>query len=340
MNEVDVIAVVGACAPERREQAERLAAQTARPLVPADRVSGLSAPVDDAVALLACREAAVIEFPTETAVTTLIGSLADPFGGVRLSELVCVVDAAHILADLFREDDIVRSAPDGRALHVARAHLAVSQLEFASTILVVGWSGLTTPELSSLMALLNHISPRARLRLQRDALRHAAPLGEYRYAPQQDRPGWVALLNGEFRPHMTDPRVSAFRYEQHRPLHPGRLQRLLDERIEPGEFGTVVRSAGFCRLATRPHITARWDHTGRTIAFDPLAVDDDFTEGDELLTFGQDLGFIGLGLDAASLTAALDEASLTDEEFSAGPIAWACLPDPFPAWVVARNPAE
>ncbi|GAA5596001.1 G3E family GTPase [Kocuria rhizophila] len=125
--------------------------------------------------------------------------------------------------------------------------------------------------------------------------------------------------------------MSSLRYENVRPLHPQRLGDLLDHRIETGEFGTVLRSAGFCRLATRSHVIAQWNHVGRMICLSPLARDEDMGERDELLALGQDLGIIGLDLDVPALRRAFDDAALTDDELAAGPAAWSQFHDPFPA---------
>jgi G3E family GTPase len=188
------------------------------------------------------------------------------------------------------------------------------------------------------MALVSNLGPRARLRLDHGQTEFR--LSGTPYAVGQERPGWVGVLNGEHDPHMSDPHVSAFRYENIRPLHPGRLQELLDERIEPGEFGTVIRSAGFCRFATRPSAVGRWDHVGRMISFDPLGRDDALGAGEDLLALGQDLALIGLDLDREALAVALDHAALSDAELAAGPDAWAGYPDPFPAWPKAAERAE
>lgn len=347
MGAVDVIAVVGTCAAERLGYARRLAAATERMLVPAARLARSPDPIDEAAALAPWASAsestaagAVLEFPGATPVTELIGTLSDEGGPTRLIGVVCVVDAAHLLDDLGRDDYLstaVREDPKDSE-HTARAALTVSQIEFASTIVLVGWTPLSTADLATLMALVSHLSPQARLRLHREG---APPLeAEAPYAAAQERPGWVGLVNEDFAPHMTDPRVSGFRYERLRPLHPARLQRLLDERIEVGEFGTVIRSSGFCRLATRPQVTAHWQHVGRMISFLPLTEDDRLDDGEELLAVGQDLAFIGLDLDQDALRAALDDTVLNDEEFAAGPAAWAALEDPFPAWKTAPDRAE
>lgn len=335
MNSVEVVAVVGACAPERTALARRLAAHGRRTLVTATRLASHDDPIEAAVSLTAhpaARAGTVLEFPSETSVTDVIGALADPDGPTRLMGVICVVDASHLLSDL-RNDEYVSRASAGHpdmTEHTARALLTVMQVEFASAVILVNWESLATPELSTSMALVSHLNPRARLRLDRAGadvmpLRHALGL-------EQTGAGWMRMLNGEFDPHMTDPRVSAVRYEQARPLHPERLQRFLDERLERGEFGSVIRSSGFCRLATRPGITARWDHVGRMISLAPISRDDQLGADDEPLALGQDLVLIGLDLRADDLIAAMDDATLTDEELLSGPDVWMTFVDPFPIW--------
>lgn len=343
MDAVDVIAVVGTCGPERLRYAKRLARLMGRAFLPASRLVGSPDPVEEASVLASWNDSAsgaVVELPDEVPVTELIGTFADADERTRLRELVCVVDVAHLIDDLQRDDHLpLRDAYSGVAAPLAaRALLTVGNIEYASTIVLVGWAALPPAELATVMALLNHLSPRARLRPHRDSIGHLE-LGRP-YSIEQDRAGWVCLLNGNFDPHVVDREVGAFRYEQVRPLHPGRLRRLLDDRIEPGEFGVVVRSAGFCRLATRPHVVAQWDHVGRVVSLNPLAIDERLADDEELLALGQDLAFIGMHLDQEKLVAALDEAALTDEEWDAGPAAWAAFPDPFPTWATVTDRSE
>ncbi len=341
MADVDVIAVVGACAPERAQYARGLAERTDRAFVPARSLLAAREPVEEAIerARSAGRAAgAVVEVPLEVAATDVVGGLADPEGATRLVALVCVLDAAHLLDDLGDGTWVVRAGHGSAGERTARASLAVEQIEYASMIVLVNWSALSRSELTTIMSLVSHVSPHARVRLRSGSV---GPVDVSRpYTRTQERPGWVGLLNDDHDPHMRDRRVSGFRYENLRPFHPGRLRRLLKERIERRAFGSVIRSAGFCRLATRPHVTAHWDHVGRMMSLAPLAHDDELEEGGEPLAFGQDLAIIGLDLDRAALAAALDGATLTDAELAAGPLAWAGFPDPFPAWEISPDRAE
>lgn len=346
MEQVEVLAVVGSCASERAVYARQLAAATHRMLVPATRLAVAPDSVGEALSIAPWVDepaGALMEFPTITPVTELIGALSDESAPTLLVGIVCVVDAAHLIDDLWRETyraRLVGSDSEGPVTeNIAEALTVANQIEFASHVVLVNWSGLQTQDLSMVMAVISHLAPRARLRLQR---RSVEPLTDrVVFTPGQDGPGWIGLINDRFDPHMTDPRVSAFRYESVRPLHPGRLQVLLDERIEPGEFGLVVRSSGFCRFASRPYRLARWDHVGRMISFSPVPDDDDVTgPHEEILALGQELAIIGVDLDRARLVEALDGVALTDEELIAGPQVWSSYLDPFPAWPTVADRAE
>lgn len=156
------------------------------------------------------------------------------------------------------------------------------------------------------------------------------------FTQSQERAGWTSLLNDEFDPYMTHRRVSAIRYEHVRPFHPGRLWNLLQHGIGKGAFGKLVRSAGFCSFATRPGVTAGWDHVGGVIEFPYYGSP---TEHDaEILALGQDITFIGIDVDRGALTEVLNAATLTDTEFTAGTESWTRMPDPFPEWESATDP--
>ncbi len=347
MDDVDVLAVVGACGPERARYAKRLAAESERTLIPARRLAIALDPLDEAMALAPWTDrpaGAVIEFPHDTRPRELVRVFADEMSGIRLGAVICLVDAAHLLDDL-RSDGYTRRfgfSPAGTAgmtEYVAHAMLTVDQLEYASIIVLVNWEPLPTADLSTVMALINHLAPDARLRLERGAAE--APETHSLQPPGQERPGWMAILADDHDPHVTDARVASVRYEHVRPLHPQRLRILLDQRIEPGEFGAVIRSAGFCRLATRPHVIARWRHVGRMFALEPAGTDGLRTDGRRDAprppSIGQDLAIIGLDLDAPALVAALDETALSDDELTASPATWAEFTDPFPRWPAISN---
>ncbi|MDZ5078841.1 GTP-binding protein [Nesterenkonia sp. HG001] len=334
---VDVVAVVGACGPERQEHAERLATSEGRVLLPARRLRTEPEVLDQAVSLLGRMRATsglVVEHPLETPAMEIIGMLADPSMPTRLSAVICVVDATHLVTDLEAEDFV--PLLDGTH-HAARAELMVQQIEYASEIVLVNTAGLSARRIHTLEALLSALSPQASVSCAETRAAEPRPVHEEEYSQEQTRAGWVSLLNADFDPSIRSEDVTVVHYEQLRPFHPGRLHAVLETYLFERGAGQVVRSAGFCRLATRPHVTAQWDHVGAGFALEPLSFDHQMRTEDEVLAFGQELAIFGLGLDADRLTAALDEAALDDDELAAGPMLWATFPDPFPDWRTAPN---
>lgn len=341
---VPVVAVMGACGPERRDFAAALARQRGSVLLQADRIASEETALESALRLLQLVPSStelVVEYPLASAITEVIGSLTgsggDPEPQARLTEVICVVDAAHLLDDLFRDDYVVLEADQrwthpGELAYVCRAEVIVKQIEYASTVMMMNWQRIDPDELGMLVALVAHLSPLAHVRFDGEPAGRAHRSTVPGYSGQETRAGWTCLLNRDFHPRRRHDRVSAFRYEQHRPFHPGRLKQLLDLRVETEEFGRVIRSAGFARLATRPHVTAQWEHIGQIISLAALAFDHQIEDPKEMLAFGQDIAFIGMDLEAAGLAAALDEATLTDAELTAGPPLWRTFADPFPLW--------
>lgn len=331
-----VTAVLGVCGPERHRVAALLSERAAGAVIPEDEAD-LAAAVTAAVLEADARQL-VLELPTNTYAHDVL-ALGHPHGGplpadTRLGEVLTVVDAAHLLADLLDPQDAVAgwsATPQRRP----RSVLAIDQIEHATAILIAGWRGRRRRELDRMLSLLAHLNPRARLTLLHEGPTWGSGLLGDHGGSGLATPGWVDVLNDEHDPFVTGHGVSAFRYEHVRPLHPQRLHRLMEHGLEH-RYGQLLRSAGFCRFATRPGRIARWDQVGTVISFDLLA---DFLgpEGEQL-TVGQELAFIGLDLDAAALTRALDDCVLTDAELAEGPLTWLTYTDPFPAWQPARTP--
>lgn len=246
MSGLGSIAIMGACEPERRAYGRALAR-----VLGCRHVTGIE--------LLSGRSGAdegprVIDVPLVVPPSQAAAMVEEEHGDA----LLCVVDARHMVDDLRDDAPLIADAeglvplgqPGSRALHTAQG------LEYATMTVLVNWEQLPTEDLSLLLALAAHLGPRARLRLSRGPADDIA--GSRRAAPPaHGRPGWVAALNGEHRPTMTDGRVRTARYEQIRPFHPGRLRLALDERLEAGECGVLLRSVGFCRLATRPRVVGQ-----------------------------------------------------------------------------------
>lgn len=341
MNQANVMLVCGTCVPERREHIRVIAETTGAVEMPADptRRLGRSAAertefLDDVAATIqSVGRDVVVDIPLDVPVTDAVGLVGNENAAV-LADVVCIVDATHLGEDL----------ADGDYLpgFVARSTLAVHQIEYASVVIVTNWSSLNAPELSSTLSLISHLNPSAHLDLDVDRWledRGSARSARVSTTGAGQRPGWVQRLNDHpsRQPRMLDPRVSSVRFSSVRPFHPGRLREVLEE-IGSGRAGCLVRSAGFARLATRPQVTALWEHVGQMFDLVPLTRDD--ADQEELLCLGQDLVLTGIDLAEKRLRGLLESALLTDVEFEAGFEAWSNLPDPFPAWVPAHDAAD
>ncbi|MBG6084925.1 GTP-binding protein [Zhihengliuella flava] len=340
----DVVLVVGACAPERREHARKIStarqATIAAGALPARHAprEAVAAGFDDLAATVHLLErhnpggSVVIDLPLELPVTDAIGFVSDGSFAGELADVVCVVDAAHVLEDLFDDAYAVDL--------VARALLTVQQIEYASVILLTNAESLTGPELSAVSSLISHLAPTAHLAMDVDRW-----LGDDRRAHEAPepglRPGWIQQLNAAEpsarAPRVIDPRIAALRYHRIRPFHPARLRAALDD-LGDGAAGQIIRSSGFARLATREHITAHWEQVGQM--FDLLPIQRDDADAEESVSLGQDIVFTGFLLNAGELVRVLDAALLTDAEFLAGHAAWCQYEDPFPAWVQVHDAAD
>jgi len=324
--------VVGVCTPERRRYAAALALATRRGLlrVAAGRDGARSEGMPSGPAPVNITphrhdvERFVIDLDVDVDVLHL-----DLVTRTPPAPIVCVVDARHLLDDL-RDPSTLHDGPGEDGDVGARARRAVRHVESASLICLVQWERVETAELSLLMSLVSHLAPLATVRLSRGPAEDLPALAGRGTDDPDDQPvlqraGWVRALNDEHDPYMTDPRVSTLRYERLRPFHPKRLMTALDS-LDAGRHGSLVRSAGFCRLATRPGILARWDQVGSAMWIDPEDA------GTDAALTAQDLAITGIDLMGASVCAVLDTALLTDDELEAGAAAWMTFDDPLPPW--------
>ncbi len=140
-------------------------------------------------------------------------------------------------------------------------------------------------------------------------------------------PGWIAELKGGHTPETEEYGIRSVTYRSPRPFHPTRLMNAL------ADWEGVLRSKGFCWIASRPDVLAVWSQAGPNLTIEPgerLAPD---------AAPGQELVFIGVDLDPEEPFRRLAPALLTDEEFALGPAGWLTLEDPLPDWDLAHDHA-
>ncbi|MBF6193343.1 GTP-binding protein [Nocardia implantans] len=243
----------------------------------------------------------------------------------RLDTMVTVVDASTFLAEVARGQALAErnlEAGDGDARTIA--DLLVDQVEFADVVLVNKTDLVGAAAAGAVEATVRRLNPRAHvLRTSNGVvdLREVLDTGRYNPVVAAEADGWAEELAGGHTPETEEYGIRSLTYTADRPFHPLRLADAL-ERLRG-----LLRSKGFCWIASRSTLAAVWSQAGPNLVFEPAA----WWSSLEVPP-GQEIVFIGVKLDCAKVRALLDEALLTDAEFAAGPGAWAEYPDPFPAW--------
>lgn len=259
--------------------------------------------------------AATFAFPRDDGAT--LGDLA------RLDTMVTVVDAANFLPELEGGDGLVERGldqyeDDERTV----SDLLMDQIEFADVIVINKLDLVDGEQAEHLRATLTRLNPAARIvsaRHGRVDPKQLLGTGLFDLERAEQAPGWVMELNGDHVPETEEYGISSTVFRSRRPFHPGRLWEFVTEDIDSGIYGRILRSKGFFWLPTRRRVTGMWSQAGSVIRFEPSgARNDDVPQGQELV-------FIGTGLDADALHAALSGCLL--EEWEAPP-----SDDPFPAW--------
>lgn len=247
-------------------------------------------------------------------------------GGIAsLDAMVTVVDASTFLGELargqrLRDRDLEAGEGDERSI----SDLLVDQVEFADILLLNKTDLISTRAVGTVEATLRRLNPAAKLiRTSHGVVELSEVLGTGLYNPllAANAPGWAEELAGGHTPETEEYGIRSMTYRASRPFHPVRLEAALTE------LKGLLRSKGFCWIASRPEIAAIWSQAGPNLTFEPAQL---WTSTDE--TPGQEIVFIGVELDVASLEHTLDSALLTEEELADGPQSWRRYRDPLPAW--------
>lgn len=286
--------------------------------------------------------AATFTFPLDEAKTTTLADFA------QLDTMVTVVDAANWLRDYIeskslREKEMAVSDSDYRTLN----DLLVDQVEFANVILMNKTDLVDEYQLGQLEDILRHLNPDARLiRAQQGIvpLDQIVNTGRFNFERASRSPGWAKELRGEHTPETEEYGISSFVYRAWRPFHPERFWTFINSDGVEG----VLRSKGFFWLATRMDVGMIWSQagikaqvkpTGRWWATVPKAQwpDDRRIRGyvkerwrEPYGDRRQELVFIGIDVDKAGISTALDACLLTDDEMRLGVDGWQRFGDPFP----------
>jgi G3E family GTPase len=240
-----------------------------------------------------------------------------------LREVVAVVTAAQVRTYFFSE-----GGPDPDDYDTGEA--LARQIEIATTILVSRGDHVPSAQIAEIMALVAKLNPLASLHptsLPGAVIPAARGIGSPRLPAGQGM-GWMLELSGRAGPPLTVSGISTVVFRDPRPLHPGRLAEVVENCLGPESVGTILRSRGLMRLASRPETVGGWASTGRVLSLEPTSM----KSWDPDSPLGQELVFVGLGLRPDRLRRVLGAALLAGDELIAGPMEWANYADTFPEW--------
>ncbi|MEM6265967.1 MAG: GTP-binding protein [Pseudomonadota bacterium] len=268
----------------------------------------------------------------------------------ELDTMVTVVDAVNLLADYSSTDLLsARGETAGEGDDRSLVGLLVEQIEFADVVIVNKANDVSPPHLAMVKKVVASLNGDAKI-IEADHgkvdLDKVIGTGLYDEEQAEQHPLWLKELYdfASHRPESEEYGVESFVYRARRPFHPAKFYEFLTS----DNLDKVIRAKGHFWLATRPDFLGemaiagtqksvsrlgrwwaavpqdRWPDDG---TFEEFVMKHwDYTWGDRR----QELVFIGIGMDEAQITAALDACMVAGDTFT--PDAWEDLADPFPSW--------
>jgi len=267
----------------------------------------------------------------------------------KIDTMVTVVDA-HRFTDDFNSTDLLedRDQDTGPDDDRTLVNLLVDQIEFANVILVNKTDLVSAEEVDFLMKVLRTLNPEATiLPTQHSAvdLDTIIGTGAFDFEAAQTMPGWVKELDGEHVPETEEYGITSFTYRAQRPFHPQRFWTFFQS-----EWPGVLRAKGFFWLATRDAMMGELSQAGRMREQRPVGYwwasmpEDEWPSDPERQQrildrwdedYGdrqQDLVFIGMDMDEATMRSRLEDCLMTVEEEEAYLDGPSSVSDPFPPW--------
>lgn len=271
-----------------------------------------------------------------------------------LDTMATVVDAVNFLknydeAQYLQETGNALGEDDDRSV----TDLLIEQVEFADVLLISKTDLVEENEVERLSAILQTLNTHAKIipisqgSIDLDKVLNT---GLFNFERAQQAPGWLKEMRGEHVPETEGYGISSFSYTARRPFHPAKFYDLLHN---TETFGKLLRSKGYFWLASRPEFAGQWSQAGGIARYGFAGMfwksvpKENWPTDEEYLTsikknwvepFGdmrQELVFIGQDLDRKSMTHALDDCLLSEDELLMGKDHWITLSDPFPKWTEA-----
>jgi G3E family GTPase len=266
----------------------------------------------------------------------------------RLDTMVTVVDAVNLLND-YSSHDFLRDrgenlgADDDRSL----VNLLVEQIEFADVVVLNKVDDAQSHQVDAARKIIRSLNGDARIIETSHCIVAADAIlntGLFDFDRAQEHPLWAKELFG-FADHVPESEeygVASYVYRARRPFEPEKIVAVLN-----GNLPGVIRAKGHFWIATQPDWLAEFSMAGSLSSIKPLgnwwaAVPKERwppSDGGTIKEHWhpiwgdrrQEIVFIGVDIDWASIKARLD-AALVPENQATCLESLPELPDPFPVW--------
>ena len=278
----------------------------------------------------------------------------------ELDTLVTVVDCENFLIDVESFDDLVdRKLGISDEDHRNIVDLLIDQIEFATVIVLNKIDRIDVDVLEELKRIVHHLNPYAQIlesEFGQVDLKCVLGTGTYNDQWAEGHPNWLAIPRGSEQSEVDEYGIQSFIFEARRPFHPERFATALN--FDDGILAGVIRSKGYCWIATHHDEAFRWSQAGVSIKLDQdgpwmCTVDEsEWPEGDETRDWirgtmekpwgdrRQELVFIGSEMDVVVLLSRLEDCLLTDDEMRLTPAHWSLWDCPLPIPTMEEIMAE
>ncbi len=284
-------------------------------------------------------------------------SFVDEEKGIDLSRfsyidaMVTVVDCFNFFRDFssieqLKDRELTNIDGDERTI----VNLLTDQVEFANIIVLNKTDLVTLQTLGLLEAAIKKLNPAARIIHSSFSKVPVASLlntGLFDMEEAESSAGWQKELAGEHTPETEEYGISSFVFRSHKPFHPERFWRYLNQDYPAG----VIRAKGLFWLASRPNDAMNFSQAGGSSRLDKAGVwwasmpyseriryrafvdNQTYIESRWDKHFGDrlnELVFIGQDMDKDAMIQDLHASQLTEAELSLLPDQIK-FKDPFPA---------
>ena len=276
----------------------------------------------------------------------------------QIDTMVTVVAAEYLLADYSRSDLLsARGESAGEEDDRSLVGLLVEQIEFADVVIVNKASDVSPEHLAMVKKVVASLNADAKI-IEADhsevALDDVIGTGLYDEEQSEQHPLWRKELYdfASHRPESEEYGVESFVFRARRPFDPTKLYAF----VTGEHLDRVIRAKGHFWMATRPDFLAELAIAGTQKSVSRMGrwwgavprenwpqdgTFDEFVAKHWKEPWGdrrQELVFIGINMDQAAITAALEACLVPTDEFT--PEDWEGLEDPFPKWAPALPVSE